>query len=370
MDDMKKDSITKEFIICLLFATILHWGLFEFTNVPTPSMENTIKSNSSLLISKIHYGPRIPITPLQVPLTHQTIPFLGIKSYLDWIKIPYYRLPGITSVKRNDIVVFNTPNEDYHSTQRDIANKYPLDLKTFYVKRCLGLPGEKIKMINNNIFINDEKIENDKNSLCLIKIKFTKNPQKKLFDFFKKNNIDYEFSQKNNFIKANIDKSTKEALEKEFTDLECTVFTPQDNHRDKMMFIRKLNEYKNISNWSEFLIPQKGMEIEINKDNLKKYGEIIQFYDSNEKVKIQNGELFINNKKITKYIFNKNYYFMLGDNRMNSTDSRFFGPVPEDHIYAKVLFIFGKYYKIFTNILLAFIIIYLILIFFFRRKNN
>lgn len=358
MSDEKSLSF-KDFVICVLFATILQWGFFACTTVPTSSMENTIKPNTYLLISKIHYGPRIPMTPLQIPLTHQTTNILGIKSYLNWIQLPYYRLPGLTKIKRNDIVVFNTPKE--RTTMKD---QYPVDLKTFYVKRCLGLPGEKIKMINNNIFINGEKIENDKKSLCRIEIQIH-NQKNQLIDFLKKHNITNYIQTKNNSIIVNIDEGTKEILEKEFKNLK---YTAKSGNYDTIEFIDKLQEYKDVANWGEFLIPQKGMEIEINHDNLKKYGDIIQNYDSNEKIKIKNGELFINNKKITKYIFNKNYYFMIGDNRMNSTDSRFFGPVPEDHIYAKAIFILSRYFNVFTKIFLFFFIIYIIILF-LREKN-
>ena len=364
MANNEKGFSLKEILLCLFFATILHWCLFEFTKVPTTSMANTIKPDSYLLISKIHYGPRIPITPLQVPLTHQTIPLLNIKSYLDWIKLPYYRLPGITKIKRNDIVTFNTPKEKYN-----YDDKIPIDLKTFYVKRCLGLPGEKIKMINNNVFINEEKIENDPKSLCKIEIKLNNIQKKKIINFLKNKNIDYENSKYSNSIIVNIDESTKETLKKEFKNLEYSIVDPDKDNRP-IAFIKKLPEYKDVANWGEFLIPKKGMGIEINKDNLEKYGEIIKNYDSDKKIILKNKKLFMNDKEIKKYIFKKNYYFMIGDNRMNSLDSRFIGPVPEDHIYSKVVFIFSNYFKIFINFLIILIIIYLILILFFFKKNN
>ena len=145
---MKKGPI-KEWFDALLFAVIaaslIRWATFEAFTIPTPSMENTLLVGDFLFVNKLNYGPRTPMTPLQVPLTHQKIWGTDIPSYLDWIKLPQFRLPGFSEIERGDVVVFNYPSE---------IDK-PIDLKTYYVKRCIGLPGDTLSIENGNIFIND-----------------------------------------------------------------------------------------------------------------------------------------------------------------------------------------------------------------------
>jgi signal peptidase I len=150
----KPKSKSREWVDAIVFAviaaTIIRWLLMEAFTIPTPSMEKSLLVGDFLFVSKMHYGPRTPKTPLQVPLTHQTIWGTNIPSYVDWIQLPQYRLPGITSVKRNDVVVFNYPPE----------LRYPTDLKTNYIKRCVGLPGDNIEVRDLQVFINGEAIEN------------------------------------------------------------------------------------------------------------------------------------------------------------------------------------------------------------------
>jgi len=148
--EKKHKSALREWVDAIVFAviaaTIIRWLLLEAFTIPTPSMEKSLLVGDFLFVSKIHYGPRTPKTPLQVPLTHQTIWWTNIPSYVDWIQLPQYRLPGFTSVKRNDVVVFNYPPE----------LKYPVDLKTNYIKRCIAIPGDCLKVENARVFVNGE----------------------------------------------------------------------------------------------------------------------------------------------------------------------------------------------------------------------
>jgi len=156
----KKKSVGREWLDAIVFAvvaaTIIRWAFLEAFTIPTPSMEKSLLVGDFLFVSKIHYGPRTPKTPLQVPLTHQKIWFTdifvegGIKSYLDWIQLPQYRLPGFSDVKRNDVVVFNYPLEFEH----------PVDLKTNYIKRCVAEPGDVIEVRERQVYINGIEFPN------------------------------------------------------------------------------------------------------------------------------------------------------------------------------------------------------------------
>ena len=147
---MKKGPIREWFdalFFAVIAATLIRWATFEAFTIPTPSMENTLLVGDFLFVNKLNYGPRTPMTPIQVPLTHQKIWGTNIPSYLDWIKLPQFRLPGFSNIERGDVVVFNYPSE---------IDK-PVDLKTYYVKRCVGLPGDTISIENGDILINSQK---------------------------------------------------------------------------------------------------------------------------------------------------------------------------------------------------------------------
>ena len=130
-------------IFAVIAATLIRWVFLEAFTIPTPSMEKSLLVGDFLFVSKLHYGPRTPATPLQVPLTHQKIWGTNIPSYLDWINLPQFRLPGFSSVKRNDVVVFNYPPE----------YQYPVDLKTNYIKRCVAVPGDVIEVNDMMVYI-------------------------------------------------------------------------------------------------------------------------------------------------------------------------------------------------------------------------
>src|SRR5882672_2472953 len=147
-----KKSVRQEWTEAIGFAviaaTLIRWLIMEAYTIPTPSMENSLLVGDFLFVSKFHYGTRTPRTPLQIPLTHQKIWFTEIPSYLTWIQLPQYRLPGISSVKNGDVVVFNVPgmNENNWGLPQSVWKKYPVDLKTNYIKRCMGLPGDVLEI--------------------------------------------------------------------------------------------------------------------------------------------------------------------------------------------------------------------------------
>jgi len=151
--EKKKKGPVREWVDAITFAvvaaTLIRWAFMEAFTIPTSSMENSLLVGDFLFVSKINYGPRTPKTPLQIPLTHQKIWGTEIPSYLEWIQLPQYRLPGFDDVERNDVVVFNYPKEDH-----------PVDLKTHYIKRCVAIPGDELEIRNNQVYINGELGEN------------------------------------------------------------------------------------------------------------------------------------------------------------------------------------------------------------------
>src|SRR5688500_18432605 len=152
-EEVKPKSKLREWGDAILFAviaaTLIRWLIMEAYTIPTPSMEKSLLVGDFLFVSKFHYGTRTTTTPLQVPLTHQKIWFTEIPSYLEWIKLPQYRLPGITTVKREDVVVFNVPPIELNENI-----DYPVDLKTNYIKRCVAIPGDTLKVVNRQVYVN------------------------------------------------------------------------------------------------------------------------------------------------------------------------------------------------------------------------
>ncbi|NJM26453.1 MAG: signal peptidase I [Bacteroidia bacterium] len=146
---------TEAIAFAVVAATLIRWLIMEAYTIPTPSMENSLLVGDFLFVSKFHYGTRTPKTPLQIPLTHQKIWFTNIPSYLEWIQLPQYRLPGISDVKRNDVVVFNVPPKELNDNK-----VYPVDLKTNYIKRCVAIPGDTLTIVDRQVFVNGKAEEN------------------------------------------------------------------------------------------------------------------------------------------------------------------------------------------------------------------
>ncbi|MBQ2350151.1 MAG: signal peptidase I [Cytophagales bacterium] len=326
-----QDSTTRNILECVFIVMVFRWGLFEISTVPTGSMEGSIMPGDFTLVSKLHFGPRTPKTLLQVPLTHQTTHFLKIPSYLSWIRLPMYRFAGFRQIKRGDVVVFNTPSDRGLNT----------DMKTFYVKRCIGLPGEEIKCRGNEFYINGENVDFYPNKLLFYVIE----SENILTSYwFKTNNIStYRYLKGNKYLISTTEDNIKKIKEKDF-------ITSVDFYKDERddIFISNAPNYENLSSWGPIKIPYAGMTIDLNKDTIKLYAYAIEL-DSRGKFKfdcvdIQNNAIIIDSTKISqdlnklkKYTFTQDHYFMVGDNRYNSADSRYWGFVPQDHIYAKTL---------------------------------
>lgn len=326
----KKKGFLREWGDAILFAVIaaslIRWATFEAYTIPTPSMEKSLLVGDFLFVSKLHYGPRTPMTPLQVPLTHQTIWGTNIPSYSDAIQLKSYRLPGFSDVERNDVVVFNYPPEEAH----------PADLRTNYIKRAIGLPGDSLQIRDMQVFINGKAVESPEQ----MQFKYLVIPNVPLNEkFFQDRSINLRDIQyyENGYA---IDASPELAAEIATLDIIKDVILLKATEVEPNIFPYVPSVYTwNRDNFGPIYIPQEGATVAITPQSLPFYERVILEYEHNESAEVRDGKLYIDGQEVKEYTFKQNYYFMMGDNRHNSEDSRYWGYVPEDHIVGKAVMI-------------------------------
>lgn len=348
--EKKPKSAVREWWDAILFAvvaaTLIRWLIMEAYTIPTPSMENSMLVGDFLFVSKFHYGTRTPRTPLQVPLTHQKIWFTNIPSYSDWIQLPSYRLPGFTHVKRNDVVVFNVPRieeNNYGNYNPNSWIDYPVDLKTNYIKRCVAEAGDVFEIRNRQIFINGTPFENPEGLRYQYLIESTNDINNRNIEKFGLDGDDFAYKGRWNADKPDAVYYTMFLTEKQKALVQAepyikSVILYESGEAPRFPF-SKYTESWTGNDYGPLTIPKEGMTIAINDSTLSIYGTTISDYDGNKNVEIKEGKLTIDGKEVTEYTFNQNYYFMMGDNRDDSLDSRYWGFVPEDHVVGKGFFI-------------------------------
>lgn len=378
----------------IVYALILVYFIFLYVGqnyqIPSSSLEKSLLVGDYLWVNKMVYGPRVPNTPLHFPLAQNTLPVLGCKSYIETPQWDYHRLKGFRKVERNDIVVFNFPagdtvalkvqNPDYYTLCATVpggresiwGNKErfgdvvyrPVDRRENYVKRCIGLPGETLKIVNDVVYIDGNPIEEPKNTQYNY---FIQTDGRFITDDVW-NELGVSVDDRNRVVvdsnesvagaaslglKINIDGSVNPIYQSPLT-------KEMKSRLENMKWITAIvkvpdTEYITMypitheygwtrANYGEVWIPAKGQSIKLTLENLPVYERCIKNYEGND-LQVKNGSIFINGKETDEYTFKMDYYWMMGDNRDNSADSRYWGFVPEDHIVGSPVFVIISFDK-------------------------
>lgn len=427
------------FVWALVAAAVIRTYSFEPFQIPTGSMEKTMVVGDFLFVNKLAYGPKVPITPLSYPLVHNIVPLVNIKSYVNWEKGTYTRIPGWAKIKRNDVVVFNFPSgdtaildprtpsglmgHDFHGLlnqealfefalknnvsaiweRRDptiqenklleqyISNhdfwknqararfqngefpvymeesKYgqkhggliyrPVDKRENYIKRCVGTPGDILEIKNSVLFVNGKKAYVAPGQALMYRIEKTKvnfpSTEEMLTRYGLENSADgartdFDALSDPNYYVLNLTQKEKKQIETDFRVRLDKIRYPQLAANEKptpLQRIANLDQFpkdfavnNTMTDFQRFQIPRKGQRIAINSKNIAWYKRIISAYEGH-KLAVNGDKIYIDGKRATSYRFAMNYYWMMGDNRFHSADSRVWGFVPEDHIVGRASFV-------------------------------
>ncbi|WP_417860820.1 signal peptidase I [Winogradskyella sediminis] len=361
--ELKPKTATGEWITSILFAvvaaTIVHTYFFQPFVIPSSSLEKSLLVGDFLIVSKFHYGARAPMTTVGAPMVHDTIPVIGKKSYLfndnfeerntSWInklQLPFFRFPGFESVERNDIVVFNQPADtllNMNDFKPDRNYYKPIDKKTNLVKRCVGVAGDTLEIRNGYVFINGKQNTLPPRSHLQFSYEITFKRQLqplRIVEILKKYDITDGLGYGRTDGTYAIPAATDEAIAKLRLHPEVASIVPtrQEKGVNGNIFPRDPNYPWNSDFFGPIWIPKAGATINLSPDNIALYKRAIGEYEGH-KVVTRGNQIFIDDELVTSYTFKQDYYWMMGDNRHNSVDSRYWGFVPNDHIFGKPVFI-------------------------------
>ena len=334
-------------LFAVVVATLFRWSSVEAYTIPSESMEHSLMVGDYLFVSRLHYGPITPQTPLQVPLTHQTLWGTNLQSYSDLIQLPTYRFPGFSSVQRNDVVVFHVP----HEQQR------PADLRTHLIKRCIAVAGDTLEIRQGQVYLNGQPGV------------VAGQPQTTYFMAVDAPNDDIRQDLHNHGV---VDYAEPDGIPSVVTHpatgklgfvVSCpasvaTYFRQQPYVKSLTVLDNEVQLFPDAAdfhvsaaasatprNWQldsygPLPVPKMGQTITLTPGNAAIYYKIVAQYEHNQGITWKDGMIQQNGQPLTSYTIKQNYYFMMGDNRHNSEDSRFWGFVPEDHIVGKAVFVY------------------------------
>ena len=370
----------------IIAATLVHTYFMQPFTIPSSSLEKSLLVGDYLFVSKFHYGARIPSTVIAAPMVHDSLPFVSTASYLKKPQLPYLRIPGFQKIKNNDIVCFNWPADSLKTMWGDNSGEFtdkPVDKKTNYVKRCVAIAGDTLEIRDGFVYINGKK--NSLPERAKLQFKHTVYSEKGIStekilrytgkEFESKFIVDFKTNEEfnemgkylsarkvlkgNKFIVSTYDFEKVLTVSKKYGSTISEIKTKKRVVNLTLEIAKKLRKDSEVDSvvkivheidsaifpqidsneWSQdnmgpIYVPQKGVTITINDENLPYYKQIIELYENNNLV-TNNGISYINGIKADTYTFQQDYYWLMGDNRHNSLDSRYWGFVPFDHVLGK-----------------------------------
>lgn len=391
----KTGDTISSILFAIVVATLVHTYAIQPFQIPTSSLEKSLLVGDFLFVSKVNYGARTPMTPIAAPMVHDTVPLINKKSYLAKPQLPYFRFPGFERIKNNDIVVFNWPTDTLFNMYLPTDKRYdkPIDKKTNYVKRCVGIPGDNLQIKDGIVYINGKELilpERAKpqyfhtvttkvplnqelldrnevtefSSFYKIKADFWDNGAVQKYLFENRANLN-EVSRDSSMVlvtgSIKQDDAVKFQMEGVATMMNMNLTLDKVATMKKDPEVASITRYIskggedgifpdhkdgtiakdftwNNDNFGPLYIPKRGAKVSLDLKSLTVYKKIITEYEGNT-LQVKGSTIFINGLPTNSYTFQKDYYWMMGDNRHNSLDARYFGFTPDDHIVGKPIFI-------------------------------